>query len=237
MTAHSSHDDLLLRYRIGQRVVHALLASSFLVLLITGLALIVPFMQPLAQNGTSRILHRVAAVLFMAVPVVYLVVDWRGALELLKESFTYDRDDLEWGKRSYRYFFGHAVDMPPQGRLNAGQKVHHAGVVIFSALVVASGLALWFGKGLTRSQRIIRRRADARHIHVRTHNPARRPPLLHVRVQGPFFHDNRVRSAGRRRNRASEVGRRNEGRSGILSAAHFSRPKSIPTTDPPKHHS
>ncbi len=80
MTAHSSHDEQLLRYRIGQRVVHALLASSFLLLLITGLALIVPFMQPLAQNGTSRILHRVAAVLFMAVPVVYLVVDWRGAL-------------------------------------------------------------------------------------------------------------------------------------------------------------
>lgn len=148
MTAHTSHDERLLRYRIGQRIVHALLASSFLILLITGLALIVPFMQPLAQNGTSRILHRIAALLFMAVPVVYLVVDWRGAMELVKESFTYDRDDLEWGKRSYRYFFGHAVDMPPQGRLNAGQKVHHAGVIIFSSLVVASGFALWFGKGM-----------------------------------------------------------------------------------------
>lgn len=139
--------ELLLRYRIGQRVVHALLASSFLLLLITGLALIVPFMQPLAQNGMSRIVHRVAAVLFMAVPIVYLVVDWRGAMELVKESFTYDRDDLEWAKKSYRYFFGKAVNMPPQGRLNAGQKVHHAGVIIFSALVVVSGLMLWFGKG------------------------------------------------------------------------------------------
>lgn len=148
MTAHSSHDERLLRYRIGQRVVHALLASSFLVLLVTGLALIVPFMQPLAEGGTSRLLHRIAAVLFMAVPVVYLVVDWRGALELVKESFTYDRDDLEWAKYSYRYLFGRAVNMPPQGRLNAGQKVHHAGVIIFSALVVVSGLALWLGKGI-----------------------------------------------------------------------------------------
>lgn len=147
MTTQAAKNEQLLRYRIGQRVVHALLASSFLVLLITGLALIVPFMQPLAQGGTSRLLHRIAAVLFMAVPVVYLVVDWRGAVELLKESFTYDRDDLEWAKYSYRYFFGRAVDMPPQGRLNAGQKVHHAGVVIFSAVVVASGLALWLAKG------------------------------------------------------------------------------------------
>ena len=148
MSARMGQDERLLRYRIGQRIVHALLATSFVLLLITGLALIVPFMRPLAEGGTSRLIHRIAAGLFMAVPLVYLIVDWRGALELVKESFTYDRDDLEWGKHSYRYFFGHAVDMPPQGRLNAGQKVHHAGVIIFSALVVLSGLALWFGKGM-----------------------------------------------------------------------------------------
>ncbi len=142
----------VLRYRIGQRVVHALLATSFVLLLITGLALIVPFMQPMTQNGWSRIIHRVAAVLFMMVPVVYLVVDWRGVLELVKESFTYDRDDWEWAKHSYKYFFGKAVGMPPQGRLNAGQKVHHAGVIIFSATVVLSGLALWFAKGVMGPQ-------------------------------------------------------------------------------------
>jgi formate dehydrogenase subunit gamma len=148
VTAKTEHKDELLRYRIGQRVVHALLATSFLTLLVTGMALIVPFMRPLVENGTSRQLHRIAALLFMAVPVVYLIVDWRGAVELVKESFTYDRDDLKWTKYSYRYFFGRAVDMPPQGRLNAGQKVHHAGVIIFSALVVISGLLMWFGKGM-----------------------------------------------------------------------------------------
>lgn len=146
MTTKSHHEKKLLRYRVGQRVVHALLATSFLILLITGLALIVPFMAPLAQSGNSRLLHRIAAGLFMAVPIVYLIVDWRGAVDLLKESFTYDRDDLEWTKHMYRYVMGHAVGMPPQGRLNAGQKVHHAGVVIFSALIVGSGLILWFGK-------------------------------------------------------------------------------------------
>jgi formate dehydrogenase subunit gamma len=46
----------------------------------------------------------------------------------------------------YRYFLGHATEMPPQGRLNAGQKLHHAAVILVSATVVISGLLLWFAK-------------------------------------------------------------------------------------------
>jgi formate dehydrogenase subunit gamma len=137
----------ILRYRLGQRLVHALLATSFLLLLGTGLALVWSPLSPFAAGGTSRLLHRIGAIAFMAVPLVYLLVDFRGAKELLIESFTYDKDDLAWFRGAYRYFLGHAAGMPPQGRLNAGQKLHHAGVVIMSAVVVGSGLVLWFAKG------------------------------------------------------------------------------------------
>ena len=83
----------------------------------------------------------------MAVPVIYLVVDRRGAKELLIDSFRYDKDDREWLKHMLRYVMGHAAEMPPQGRLNAGQKLHHAAVILVSAAIVASGLAMWFIKG------------------------------------------------------------------------------------------
>jgi formate dehydrogenase subunit gamma len=83
----------------------------------------------------------------MAVPIIYLVVDLSAFKELLWDSFHYDRDDWNWLKGSYRYFMGNCRGMPPQGRLNAGQKLHHAGVVIFSASIVISGLVMWFGKG------------------------------------------------------------------------------------------
>jgi formate dehydrogenase subunit gamma len=33
--------------------------------------------------------------------------------------------------------------MPPQGRLNAGQKLHHSAVMIFSAFIVATGIVMW----------------------------------------------------------------------------------------------
>ncbi len=143
----SQQSTQLLRYRIGQRVVHALLASSFLMLLATGLFLLWSPLSPWAAGGTSRLVHRVGAMLFMAVPLVYLLVDARAAKELLWDSFHYDRDDWAWMKASYHYFFGFAAEMPPQGRLNAGQKLHHAGVVLASAAIVLSGLLLWFGRG------------------------------------------------------------------------------------------
>jgi formate dehydrogenase subunit gamma len=124
-----------------------MLATSYLVLLLTGLTLLVPFLSGLAAGGLLRQLHYLGAVLFMAVPVVYLLVDRPAVKELLWDSFQYDRDDWRWLKCAYRYFMGHCEVMPPQGRLNAGQKLHHAGVVIFSASIVVSGLVMWFGKG------------------------------------------------------------------------------------------
>ena len=144
--AASSHERELLRYRRNQRLVHALLASSFLLLLLTGLLLLWGPLGPLAAGGTSRLIHRIGAVGFMAVPVVYLLSDRPGAKELLVDSFRYDKDDIEWLKHIYRYVMGRATDMPPQGRLNAGQKLHHAAVVIASGLIVLTGLAMWFFK-------------------------------------------------------------------------------------------
>lgn len=140
-------EEKVLRYRIGPRINHAILASSFLILLITGLILLWQPLAGLAAGGGSRLLHRIGAVMFMAVPILYLLVDRRAAKELLWDSFHYDKDDVAWFKQAYRYFFGYTKDMPPQGRLNAGQKLHHAGVVIVSATVVASGLVMWFGTG------------------------------------------------------------------------------------------
>lgn len=145
--SNSGESRQVLRYRVGPRIIHAVLASSFLMLLLSGMTLFWEPLSSFAAGGFVRTLHRVGAVLFMAVPILYLIFDRPAAKELLWDSFHYDRDDLAWAMKVYRYFFGHAKDMPPQGRLNAGQKLHHAGVVIFSASIVFSGLVLWFGKG------------------------------------------------------------------------------------------
>ncbi len=141
-----SHEGQILRYRRAQRVVHAVMASSFLILLITGLALVWSPLAWIAAGGWSGYLHRIAAVGFMSVPFLYLWMDREGAKEVMIESFKYDRDDVSWFKQMYRYALGRTADMPPQGRLNAGQKLHHSAVIVFSAVIVASGLILWWFK-------------------------------------------------------------------------------------------
>lgn len=141
-----NHDGEILRYRTRQRIVHAVMASSFLILLITGLALVWSPLAWIAAGGWSRYLHRIAAVGFMSVPLLYIVLDRSGAREVLLESFKYDKDDVAWFRYMYRYAIGRTAEMPPQGRLNAGQKLHHSAVIVFSAVIVLSGLVLWWFK-------------------------------------------------------------------------------------------
>ncbi len=145
-TTYREDEHVILRYRTKQRIVHALLATSFVMLLLSGIVLIWDPLGFLAAGGTSRLIHRIGAVIFLAVPAAYLIMDRQGAKELVYDSFHYDKDDLAWFRYMYRYFLGHATDMPPQGRLNAGQKLHHAAVILVSATVVISGLLLWFAK-------------------------------------------------------------------------------------------
>ncbi len=137
-------DREVLRYRKRPRIVHAILASSFLLLFLTGLVILWSPLSFLAAGGTTRWLHRVAAIGFMSVPLVYLIADREGAKGLMGDSFKYDRDGYRWVKRFWSYAFGHTANMPKQGRLNAGQKMHHALVMILSASIVASGLVMWF---------------------------------------------------------------------------------------------
>ncbi|NJN19486.1 MAG: hypothetical protein HC822_26195 [Oscillochloris sp.] len=136
----------ILRYTRPERLVHWIGASSVLLLLLSGLVLLWAPLGALAAGGYSRLVHRLGALLFMAAPILYAVLN-RGHLKrLLIEPFRYDRDDLRWLMCAPRYFFGFAKSMPPQGRINAGQKLHHAGTFISFMAVTLSGFALWFGK-------------------------------------------------------------------------------------------
>ena len=139
----SNDEQMVLRYRRGQRIIHAVMAVSFLILLFTGLALVWSPLAFIAAGGWSRYLHRIAAIGFMSVPILYIVFDRPGAKEIVTESFKYDSDDVAWFKSFYRYVFGRTAKMPPQGRLNAGQKLHHSAVIIFSASIVATGIIMW----------------------------------------------------------------------------------------------
>jgi formate dehydrogenase subunit gamma len=122
-------------------------AAGFILLLVTGLILEWSPLAALAAGGGSRLLHRIGAVMYILWPILYAILCSKDLMEVVKQSLTYGRDEWEWFKRMPGYFLGRAGKMPPQGRVNAGQKLHHLGVGVMSVVVALTGLVLWWGKG------------------------------------------------------------------------------------------
>ncbi|MCL4394823.1 MAG: cytochrome b/b6 domain-containing protein [Chloroflexi bacterium] len=137
---------LIRRYVPAQRIIHWTGVITFLTLLLTGMALLVPPLSFLAAGGSTRLIHRIAVVPFVLLPLVYAVVNPKQARELLRESFTFTRDDLRWFLHMPAYFFGRTRGLPPQGRINAGQKLHHATTFLMFVAAAASGFVLMFAK-------------------------------------------------------------------------------------------
>lgn len=142
------------RYRKAQRLMHWLFTLAFFVLLFSGLALFVPGLSELAASPAGRVLHRVAAVVLMLVPVLYLLLDRQGLGQLIRDSFTYDQDDRTWFKHFIPYVFGKARNLPPQGRINAGEKLHHAAIILGFVVISITGLMLWFWESIPATTRL-----------------------------------------------------------------------------------
>ncbi len=137
---------LILRFKKPQIYAHWIFAISFFVLTISGLILVIPGMA-VSFGAASGVLHRLAAVTFMGAVVYYYFADREGLTRLIKESFTYDKDDIAWIKKMMGYCFGRTKDMPPSGRLNGGEKLHHAVIIITFLTISFSGIMLWLGSG------------------------------------------------------------------------------------------
>jgi len=130
------------RFSRTERAVHWIHAGAFFLLLTTGLVLYVPRLSELvARRPLVKDLHLYTALTWIALLTIIVVVgDRRGLRRTLRELDLFDDDDRLWLRRKPR----------PQGRFNAGQKVHAALVAAFACLFAVSGLLLWLGERDTR---------------------------------------------------------------------------------------
>ena len=130
------------RFSRTERAVHWIHAGAFFLLLSTGLVLYVPRLSELvARRPLVKDLHIYTALTWIALLTIIVVVgDRRGLRRTLRELDLFDDDDRLWLRRKPR----------PQGRFNAGQKVHAALIAAFAFLFGVSGLLLWLGERDTR---------------------------------------------------------------------------------------
>jgi formate dehydrogenase subunit gamma len=143
----------LLMFNTSQRFVHWLHTVAFVLLITTGAILYIPlFGNSLGRDVSGhvlRLIHRIGAVGFMLVPILYIVSDPKGWLADMKRVFTWGLSDFGWLAGAPRYYFvGDEEAMPPQDKFNTGQKLFYLVVVLCMVGFIVTGLIMWFLKGI-----------------------------------------------------------------------------------------
>jgi len=140
------------KYTTLERFLHWVHTATFIPLALTGFVLFAPFLAPLAQGeaGTLiRLIHRIAAIFFGGVPIIYALAQPRRMLMNLKEFLSFSKYDLLWLKGAIPYYiFGRHSDMPPQPRFNTGERATAVVMVLGTITFGITGLAMWFLKGI-----------------------------------------------------------------------------------------
>lgn len=139
------------RYDLRERAVHWAAALSFLYLALTGLALWSHKLYWLAAvfgGGTTiRVLHPWAGLVLGAAIALMFARWWK--------QMTLDADDRQWLGKSLEYAMNREEGLPEPGRFNAGQKMLFWTQSGLFAVLLASGLVLWFPESMPRALRLI----------------------------------------------------------------------------------
>ncbi len=135
------------RYRKPTRILHWIHAGAFVALFLTGLILFVPPLGFLAQDSWTRVIHRVAAILFVVAPLIYIPLNWKATLRGIKDAFSWGGADIGWMKAAPLYYFlSDEEAMPPQEHMNTGQKLWWLMVIVFGVIFAITGVIMWFAK-------------------------------------------------------------------------------------------
>jgi formate dehydrogenase subunit gamma len=140
------------KYSSLERLLHWVHTASFLPLALTGFVLFAPWLQPVAQSGAGvhlRLIHRIAAVFFGGVPIVYTILQPRRMMINLREFLSFSKYDVLWLKGAIPYYvLGRHEDMPPQPRFNTGERLTAVVMVVGTITFGITGLSMWLLKGI-----------------------------------------------------------------------------------------
>lgn len=138
-------DRTLLRFGKTTRWFHWTFAVSFLALASSGAVLALRGALGLGPEAVARVvsLHLSAALALGTGPLLVLLSGRTSeTLRDLREPFRWTRDDVRWLARKPLEVLGRA-DLPPAGKLNAGQKVNALASMLLTGCLAATGLWLW----------------------------------------------------------------------------------------------
>jgi formate dehydrogenase gamma subunit len=145
----------VLRMSAAQRWQHFVLATSFVILAVTGFALKFPDSGLAAMLGSSepvrRWIHRIAGIVLLAAGLwhlIYLLASKDGR-QLLRDLFPVKKD-LADAWLAVRYLAGLSADKPKIGRFGYAEKMEYWAVLWGTFVMGATGLMVWFKLDVTR---------------------------------------------------------------------------------------
>ena len=144
----------IVRYVFVERLVHWIVALTFIALMVSGLALGYPrayFLSGLFGGGqTMRFLHPWFGVAF-TLGILWMLVAWAKEMRL-------DAGDREWTRRLKTYAASGHTGLDT-GRYNAGQKGYYWISILGAVILFVTGLPLWYpwltGSGLHHIARFL----------------------------------------------------------------------------------
>jgi formate dehydrogenase subunit gamma len=128
---------------------HWSFVAAFLTLAGSGGALALRDELALEPATASRLVrvHEGAAIALLVLPTVVLLSGRTGeTLRDFAEALRWSRADLRWLALQPLAFLGRA-ELPPAGKLNAGQKLNAIATALLAACLAASGAWLWARPG------------------------------------------------------------------------------------------
>lgn len=148
------------RHTLGMRFLHWFNAFSWVLLVLTGTALMstkafalfglsLPDTIARLVGGAANLLrlHAAWGLLWALVIVPFFLVFKKGGIEALRELRP-TRDDVVWMMRKPLVALGlSSVPLPPQDKYNAGQKAFAASALAGTAVIIASGVIMTFHLG------------------------------------------------------------------------------------------
>jgi cytochrome b subunit of formate dehydrogenase len=144
---------LYVRMSLGERVQHAVLAVSFMLLVLTGFALRFPdawwvvWLRGLSSwmFEARGIIHRIAGVLLVLVSlyhVYYVFVVPRGK-QLLRDMLPVRQDIVDL-LNAFRYYLGFTDTKPQFGRFSYIEKAEYWALIWGTFVMAVTGFILWF---------------------------------------------------------------------------------------------
>lgn len=134
------------RFNLAERVAHWSQAFAFVVLFLTGSALIFRGYGALLGAEGLRIagmIHRIIGVSFpIIILAILLLLTPKTTKEWLRSVFSWNMSDVKFLALFPKEFFGLKVKLPAQGKFNAGEKINSLITIFGSMLMVITGWML-----------------------------------------------------------------------------------------------